>query len=1055
MNKDELRNEGHKRLLEGMFFKATKDYKIADETLNRAGDFFKESADLEIEVNKKPNLYAATLAYYLAGHYAKAYTIASKITINTVPEGINDLLHLIFSKNYQQIYDSANLLAKDPSYSDQILAEKLKKGEIMINEAIEKASLLIAYRLVSQILNFIQKGDLSCVEATISGLELLCSIASDPRYMSDPDFIRTLRGLTMVIEEFRDNSLWVQLSSMLAETEGGLVRTYIKACAGREKPFTELWRSQVEAIIPINKGDAQQRPSFLLKAPTSAGKTNIAELAILRFLMDNRNDPNKKCVYIAPFRTLANEIERKLSTNLRALNVKVSELYGGFDINPVDNLNYQETRVLIATPEKVEALFRYVPEFSSQIGLIIIDEGHIIEIGDRGLRFEMLIHRLVRRFGDKGVRIVFISAVMGSTSEIAEWITGSNQPENIVSSNFKPTKTYLGLFLRGEDRNKDKVIQGLSYVSNNSNGGFDKSNAPIQTIAKPLPKCGNKIFSCFDKSTKTVGLTALNLATNHPVLVFAPMPGQCNQIAKSLLEILDYIDNCKTLLPIAEELYKPKPKSQPYNIWQKCIKLAKEETGSESTIVQALQKGFIIHHGEFPTRLRDEIAVLIQSGILRLIIATSTLINGINSPTHTILIHSIYRGYFANQPCAIPTSEFFNLVGRAGRAMHENEGIALIFTEAKDKAKKQKKLDEYVTTLNNQVLRSNLGRFLHSVQDKWCELYPNASVADLCSALAENKINWLPPEDQKMLGLIDAQLLAEFQESDSVIDPSKIQSIFDRSLMKLQFAHKIDTLETSLNLLCARAKYLSEIPIANQKIFYSSGLAVNDCKCLENSQTEIHLRLKSLIDFEKWNDSEKALFLCRLRSDIFVGLSIMRLKDGKTYPNSVDSILMNWMLSKSISEIFTSSIVKGDTKITSQLDVANWIDDLCRYKLPWAINALRAFIPSDTSVEDKTKIDNALTILASSVYYGVPNQDVIKMLWFGLKSREAASWCAQKCSQYSDIKDVYYWFAQLAVDKSWTEDWSGSEDAKDNILRIANDFQQTLSFSNNETFEDK
>jgi superfamily II helicase len=131
---------------------------------------------------------------------------------------------------------------------------------------------------------------------------------------------------------------------------------------------------------------------------SSAGKTRVAELVILRFLLDYQDDPQTKCIYIAPFRSLAVEIEGNLRQSFHPLGVRVSELYGGFELSPIERMLMDRTRIVIATPEKIDAFLRYNPDFAAQVRLVIIDEGHIISPTERGIRFEFFLHRLIIRY---------------------------------------------------------------------------------------------------------------------------------------------------------------------------------------------------------------------------------------------------------------------------------------------------------------------------------------------------------------------------------------------------------------------------------------------------------------------------------------------------------------------------------------------------------------------------------------------------------------------------------------------------------------------------------
>lgn len=74
--------------------------------------------------------------------------------------------------------------------------------------------------------------------------------------------------------------------------------------------------------------------NMLVCAPTSAGKTNIALLAILRVMSEYMNktgtiDTSKfKIVYIAPMKALVAEITGNMSHRLSPLGINVRQLTG-------------------------------------------------------------------------------------------------------------------------------------------------------------------------------------------------------------------------------------------------------------------------------------------------------------------------------------------------------------------------------------------------------------------------------------------------------------------------------------------------------------------------------------------------------------------------------------------------------------------------------------------------------------------------------------------------------------------------------------------------------
>jgi hypothetical protein len=92
--------------------------------------------------------------------------------------------------------------------------------------------------------------------------------------------------------------------------------------------------------------------------------------------------------------------------------------------------------------------------------------------------------------------------------------------------------------------------------------------------------------------------------------------------------------------------------------------------GSDSREHQLLTKGIVVHHGRMPGRLPRLMVELVERRIIRIVLATSTLTEGVNLPFETILVPGISR-----LGSRIAASEFANLIGRAGRP-----GVA---TEAK------------------------------------------------------------------------------------------------------------------------------------------------------------------------------------------------------------------------------------------------------------------------------------------------------------------------------------------------------------------------------------
>lgn len=103
------------------------------------------------------------------------------------------------------------------------------------------------------------------------------------------------------------------------------------------------------------------------------------------------------------------------------------------------------------------------------------------------------------------------------------------------------------------------------------------------------------------------------------------------------------------------------------------IAIGTEWLGVDSPVLACLRLGVAIHHGALPTPYRKEVERLLRDGILRVTASSPTLAQGLNPSATTLIFHGLKRG---SEP--IDISEFRNVVGRAGRAYVDVEGLVLM-----------------------------------------------------------------------------------------------------------------------------------------------------------------------------------------------------------------------------------------------------------------------------------------------------------------------------------------------------------------------------------------
>ncbi len=177
--------------------------------------------------------------------------------------------------------------------------------------------------------------------------------------------------------------------------------------------------------------------SVLVCSPTASGKTLIAELAFLRSLKEK-----KMAVYVVPLKALASEKLRQFSSrNTFSVGIAVG------DLDERDS-NLGQYDVLVATAEKLDSLLRHHAPWTSRIGVVVVDEIHLLNDPSRGPTLEILLtmlRRLVRP------QLVGLSATIGNPEELSEWLGAT-----LVTDDWRPVRLDKGVLVDGQVRFPDK-----------------------------------------------------------------------------------------------------------------------------------------------------------------------------------------------------------------------------------------------------------------------------------------------------------------------------------------------------------------------------------------------------------------------------------------------------------------------------------------------------------------------------------------------------------------------------------------------------------------------
>lgn len=127
--------------------------------------------------------------------------------------------------------------------------------------------------------------------------------------------------------ELVQNSIWTHVAG-LGEDARDLAR--VLASRGRPCPVIELWPSQQDAL-KRNLLDPYRR-AILVEMPTSAGKTLLAEFALVQ---THALNPNGTIAYVVPTRALVNQVTVELRNDLRGLGIRVEQTVPVFELDRV------------------------------------------------------------------------------------------------------------------------------------------------------------------------------------------------------------------------------------------------------------------------------------------------------------------------------------------------------------------------------------------------------------------------------------------------------------------------------------------------------------------------------------------------------------------------------------------------------------------------------------------------------------------------------------------------------------------------------------------------
>jgi POLQ-like helicase len=431
----------------------------------------------------------------------------------------------------------------------------------------------------------------------------------------------------------------------------------------------ELWPAQKR----LGMNDIYRGRSAVIQLPTSAGKTKAVSLIIQSAFLANRS---RLIIIVAPFRALCREISTDLSKDFYAdKSITINEISDvlQFDEQTIELLGLEELlnqkTILVVTPEKLIYLFRQCPELIHSIGVLIFDEGHLFDDPSRGAVYELLVSTIIS-YVKSDIQKILISAVISNAEQINEWLNGDNG--TVISSNsIQASEKSIAYF---DWRTVGKTEYGYLYFIDPLNNSKEEFYVPrVVEIVKlnRLPReRSDRYFPDvnFSKQDTKGGDISIclseKLCSNGGVAIFCGTKSAVNKILSRFLDIEDrgYKINSIKQVCNQEELVR-------------LSNLIFKNYGSENEYYKCAQRGIFAHHANIANGIKVSAEYAMKERLIKLVVCTSTLAQGVNLPIKYLLISSAFQ---AGEKMKV--RDFHNLIGRTGRSGFYTEG-SIILTE--------------------------------------------------------------------------------------------------------------------------------------------------------------------------------------------------------------------------------------------------------------------------------------------------------------------------------------------------------------------------------------
>ncbi|MBD3177641.1 MAG: DEAD/DEAH box helicase, partial [Armatimonadia bacterium] len=379
-----------------------------------------------------------------------------------------------------------------------------------------------------------------------------------------------------------------------------------------------------EELLPVQERAVRELDILgggdgLVAAPTSAGKTLVAELAVLKAVVGGG-----RAIIVLPTRALVEDKVADLEDAYEGIGLRV--VAGTRERREHEwALRRRDYDVAVVVYEKLASLLVSVPDYLDGVALVVLDELQTLSDPVRGWHAQWVLHCLseVRGYGGTP-QLLGLTADLGGAPGLAGQLGVAK-----VTDDVRPVPLRVGVLQGGVFHYRaapDRPWERETWLHDSPADEWDEPDdvrrGQMRAAAAELLDRGRR------------------------VMCFLPSKHECHALARDLAEELEAGDP-----PVLRRLAQL------------------PETTAAARLAPLLARGIGVHHGDLPGELRAVVEEAARAGELRCLVATTTLASGVNLPVDVVLVDPRRwtpgeRGWVADR---VSRSEFEAMAGRAGR----------------------------------------------------------------------------------------------------------------------------------------------------------------------------------------------------------------------------------------------------------------------------------------------------------------------------------------------------------------------------------------------------